>query len=71
MGMRCPFCQAKALCYDSRQRKGGFIARRYRCDGCAIRFTTREVIIQPSLPWHPLRGEPFTGVKKRQEQQPA
>lgn len=42
--MRCPKCNAKADCLDSRWRKELVkMYRRYKCDSCGLRFTTREV----------------------------
>jgi transcriptional regulator NrdR family protein len=44
-GFTCPRCNQETFTTDSRMQKG-YRRRRYRCTGCELRFTTREVVVK-------------------------
>lgn len=45
MAFKCPECDARLKCIDTRSH-GLHIHRIYKCDGCGVRLTTNEYMIE-------------------------
>lgn len=42
--MRCPSCDSRAYCVDSRVNQNNITRRKYNCRKCGYKFNTREIM---------------------------